>query len=149
MFCTTIGKGNDLTKDEAKLIMVKKFIENLIEGDWYDILYYSKILLTLLLCLQIVSLKHMSIKKVQLKRADIFKIEQGDFELLGDFIERFHRERMMLLMVLDDWPREGRTSSKLSKVISSYSGLIMRFHKERMTLLMVLDDWAANTFKKD
>lgn len=35
------------------------------------------------------------------RKADIFKIEQGDSELLRNFGTRFNRERTLLLMVPD------------------------------------------------
>ena len=34
---------------------------------------------------------------------DIFKIKQGDSELLRNFVDRFQRERMTLPRVPDNW----------------------------------------------
>ncbi|XP_070053132.1 uncharacterized protein [Nicotiana tomentosiformis] len=34
---------------------------------------------------------------------DIFKVKQGDTELLREFVDRFQRERMMLPQVTDNW----------------------------------------------
>lgn len=42
---------------------------------------------------------------------DIFKIKQGDSELLREFVDRFQRERMTLPRVPDNWAAIAFTSN--------------------------------------
>nr|XP_009605952.1 uncharacterized protein LOC104100431 [Nicotiana tomentosiformis] len=46
---------------------------------------------------------HTGARKVQARKADIFRIAQGDPELLREFVIRFQKERMLLLVVPDEW----------------------------------------------
>ncbi|XP_033512918.2 uncharacterized protein [Nicotiana tomentosiformis] len=48
---------------------------------------------------------------------DIFKVKQGDTELLREFVDRFQREKMMLPQVLDNWAAMA-FASNLNKKIS-------------------------------
>ncbi|XP_070013401.1 uncharacterized protein [Nicotiana sylvestris] len=47
--------------------------------------------------------EHSGAQKVKKRMEDIFKIKQGDSELLREFVDRFQRERMMLPRVPDNW----------------------------------------------
>ncbi|XP_070021680.1 uncharacterized protein [Nicotiana sylvestris] len=75
---TTGVKGNYLTKQEIESVLVKKFGETLTKA-------------------------HLGAQKVEKRMEDIFKIKQGDSELLREFVDRFQRERMMLPHVPDNW----------------------------------------------
>nr|XP_016474439.1 PREDICTED: uncharacterized protein LOC107796208 [Nicotiana tabacum] len=46
---------------------------------------------------------HPGEQKVKKRIEDIFKVNQGDTELLREFIDRFQRERMLLPRVPDNW----------------------------------------------
>ncbi|XP_070021963.1 uncharacterized protein [Nicotiana sylvestris] len=48
-------------------------------------------------------LTKQEIESVEKRMKDIFKIKQGDSELLRDFVDRFQRERMTLPRVPDNW----------------------------------------------
>ncbi|XP_070003459.1 uncharacterized protein [Nicotiana sylvestris] len=48
-------------------------------------------------------LTKQEIESVEKRMEDIFKIKQGDSELLRDFVDRFQRERMTLPHVPDNW----------------------------------------------
>ncbi|XP_070054813.1 uncharacterized protein [Nicotiana tomentosiformis] len=52
---------------------------------------------------------HVGAKKVQARKADIFKVAQGESELLQEFVTRFHKERMLLVAVPDEWTVEAFT----------------------------------------
>ncbi|MCD7466229.1 hypothetical protein HAX54_002753 [Datura stramonium] len=52
---------------------------------------------------------HARARKVQAK-ANIFKIEQCDSELLRDFVIRLQKEKMKLLVVPDNWVAEAFTT---------------------------------------
>ncbi|XP_059315364.1 uncharacterized protein LOC132065866 [Lycium ferocissimum] len=48
-------------------------------------------------------------KKVQARKADIFRIAQRDDELLQEFVNRFQRERMELPLVPEEWATQAFT----------------------------------------
>ncbi|XP_070028658.1 uncharacterized protein [Nicotiana sylvestris] len=50
---------------------------------------------------------------------DIFKIKQGDSELLREFVDRFQRERMTLPRVSDNWAAIAFTSKFLDFLVSN------------------------------
>nr|XP_016473101.1 PREDICTED: uncharacterized protein LOC107795049 [Nicotiana tabacum] len=52
---------------------------------------------------------HAGAKKVQARNADIFRILQGEFELLCEFVTRFQKERMLLPVVPYEWVAEAFT----------------------------------------
>ncbi|XP_070026103.1 uncharacterized protein [Nicotiana sylvestris] len=54
---------------------------------------------------------HSGAQKVKKRMEDIFKIKQGDSELLREFVNRFQHERMMLPRVLDNWVAIAFTSN--------------------------------------
>nr|XP_009787406.1 PREDICTED: uncharacterized protein LOC104235365 [Nicotiana sylvestris]XP_016486472.1 PREDICTED: uncharacterized protein LOC107806753 [Nicotiana tabacum] len=49
---------------------------------------------------------HAGDKKVQARKVDIFRIAQGESELLREFVTRFQKKRMLLLVVPDEWTAE-------------------------------------------
>ncbi|XP_070056160.1 uncharacterized protein [Nicotiana tomentosiformis] len=101
---TTGVKGNDLTKQEIESVLVKKFGETLTKGalTWYSLLPENSI--NSFADLTNLFIKaHSWAQKVKKRMEDIFKVKQGDTELLREFIDRFQRERMMLPRVPDNW----------------------------------------------
>nr|XP_033512918.1 uncharacterized protein LOC117277633 [Nicotiana tomentosiformis] len=60
---------------------------------------------------------HSGAQKVEQRMEDIFKVKQGDTELLREFVDRFQREKMMLPQVLDNWAAMA-FASNLNKKIS-------------------------------
>ncbi|XP_059310615.1 receptor-like protein 50 [Lycium ferocissimum] len=52
---------------------------------------------------------HAGAKKVQARKADIFRIAQRDDELLREFVNRFQRERMELPPVPEEWAAQAFT----------------------------------------
>nr|XP_016485741.1 PREDICTED: uncharacterized protein LOC107806149 [Nicotiana tabacum] len=94
---TTVVNGNDLAPLEIESVLLKQFGETFTRGalTWYSLLpehfidsfemhadYFIK--------------AHAGARKVQARKADIFRIAQGEFELLREFITRFQKERMLL-----------------------------------------------------
>ncbi|XP_070021996.1 uncharacterized protein [Nicotiana sylvestris] len=88
---TTGVKGNDLTKQEIESVLVKKFGETLTKDSFIK--------------------AHSGAQKVEKRMKDIFKIKQGDSELLRDFVDRFQRERMTLPCIPDNWAAIAFTSN--------------------------------------
>lgn len=101
---TTSVKGNDLTKQEIESVLVKKFGETLTNGalTWYSLLPENSIDSFTKLADSFIK-AHSGTQKVEKRMEDIFKIKQGDTELLREFVNRFQRERIMLPRVLDNW----------------------------------------------
>ncbi|XP_070004470.1 uncharacterized protein [Nicotiana sylvestris] len=109
---TTNVKGNDLTKQEIESVLVKKFGETLTKGalTWYSLL--PKISINSFAELTDSFIKaHSGAQKVEKRMEDIFKIKQGDSELLRDFVNRFQREIMTLPRVPDNWAAIAFTSN--------------------------------------
>ncbi|XP_070016035.1 uncharacterized protein [Nicotiana sylvestris] len=100
---TTGVKGNDLTKQEIESVLVKKFGETLTKGvlTWYSLLPENSINSFVELADSFIK-AHSGAQKVEKRMEDIFKIKQGDSELLRDFVDRFQRERMTLPRVPDN-----------------------------------------------
>ncbi|XP_070004240.1 uncharacterized protein [Nicotiana sylvestris] len=101
---TTGVKGNDLTKQEIESVLVKKFGETLTKGAliWYSLLPENSINSFAELADSFIK-AHSGAQKVKKRMEDIFKIKQGDLELLREFVDRFQRERMTLPRVPDNW----------------------------------------------
>ncbi|XP_070022487.1 uncharacterized protein [Nicotiana sylvestris] len=101
---TTGVKGNNLTKQEIESVLVKKFGETLIKGalTWYSLLPENSINSFVELADSFIKV-HSGAQKVEKRMEDIFKIKQGDSELLREFVDRFQRERMTLPHVPDNW----------------------------------------------
>ena len=90
-------KGNDVEEDEIKSVLLKKFGKTLSKGalTWYDHLPEHSITSFEMLADAFIK-AHAGAKKVQARKADIFRIAQRDNELLREFVNRFQRERMEL-----------------------------------------------------
>ncbi|XP_070043033.1 uncharacterized protein [Nicotiana tomentosiformis] len=73
---------------------------------------------------------HGGARKVKARKVDIFRIAQGESELLREFVTRFQKERMLLPAVLDEWaagafnkglnPRSSAASWKLKKSLLEF-----------------------------
>ncbi|XP_070022187.1 uncharacterized protein [Nicotiana sylvestris] len=100
---TTGVKGNDLTKQEIELVLVKKFGETLTKGalTWYSLLPKNSINSFTELTDLFIKM-HSGAQKVEKRMEDIFKIKQGDSEQFREFVDRFQRERMMLPCIPDN-----------------------------------------------
>ncbi|XP_075096169.1 uncharacterized protein LOC107786656 [Nicotiana tabacum] len=103
-------KGNDLAPHKIKSVLLKKFGETPTRGalmqysllaehsiDYFEILANSFIK------------SHVGARKVQAQKDDIFRIAQGESELLREFITRFQKERILLPVVLDECAAEALT----------------------------------------
>ncbi|XP_070015783.1 uncharacterized protein [Nicotiana sylvestris] len=101
---TTGVKGNDLTIQEIESFLVKKFGETLAKGalTWYSLLPENSINSFAELADSFIK-AHLGAQKVEKIMENIFKIKQGDSELLREFMDRFQRERMTLPRVPDNW----------------------------------------------
>lgn len=98
MSAFTMGvKGNDLNKQDIKLVLVKTFGEKLTKGalTWYSLFPENSINSFAELVDSFMKV-HSGAQKVEKRMEDIFKIKQGDSELLRDFVDRFQCERMTL-----------------------------------------------------
>ncbi|XP_075077348.1 uncharacterized protein LOC142164076 [Nicotiana tabacum] len=101
---TTSMKENDLALHEIESVLLKKFGETLTRGSltWYSLLpEYSIDSFEMLIDSFIKA--HTGARKVQSQKADIFRIAQGESELLRRFVSRFEKERMLLPAVPDEW----------------------------------------------
>ncbi|XP_070036641.1 uncharacterized protein [Nicotiana tomentosiformis] len=52
---------------------------------------------------------HVGARKVQPRKADIFRIAQGESELLRELVIKFQKERMLLSSIPDEWAAEAFT----------------------------------------
>ncbi|XP_070018121.1 uncharacterized protein [Nicotiana sylvestris] len=97
-------KGNDFTKQEIELVYAKKFDETLTKGalTWCSLLPENSINSFAELVDSFIK-EHSGAQKFEKRMEDIFKIKQGDSELLREFVDRFQRERMTLSRVPDNW----------------------------------------------
>ncbi|XP_070056830.1 uncharacterized protein [Nicotiana tomentosiformis] len=95
---------NDLTKQEIESVLVKKFGETLTKGalTWYSLLPENYIDSFVELADLFIK-AHLGAQKVEKRMEDIFKVKQGDTELLREFVDRFQCERMLLPRVPDNW----------------------------------------------
>ncbi|XP_070055439.1 uncharacterized protein [Nicotiana tomentosiformis] len=101
----TIGvKDNDLTKQEIESVLVKTIGKTLTKGalTLYSLLPENSIDSFAELVDSVIK-AHSEDQKVEKRMEDIFKIKQGDTELLKEFVDRFQHERMMLPRVPDNW----------------------------------------------
>ncbi|XP_070046739.1 uncharacterized protein [Nicotiana tomentosiformis] len=108
--CTTSVKGNDLAPHEIESMLLKEFGETLTRGDltWYSLLPEHSIDSFEMLADSFIK-AHAGAIKVQACKADIFRIAQGESELLLEFVTRFQKERMLLPTVSDEWAAEAFT----------------------------------------
>ncbi|XP_070014518.1 uncharacterized protein [Nicotiana sylvestris] len=115
---TIVVKGNNLTKQEIKSVLVKKFGETLTKGAliWYFLLPKKSIDCFDELADSFIK-AYSGAQKDEKRTEDIFKIKQRDTELLRKFVDRFQYEKMMLPRVPDNW--EAMTfASNLNEKIS-------------------------------
>ncbi|XP_070037435.1 uncharacterized protein [Nicotiana tomentosiformis] len=107
---TTAVKGNDLAPHEIEYVLLKKFGETLTGGalTWYSLLLEHSIDTFEILADSFIE-AHTGAKKVQARKIDIFKIAQGEFELLREVVTRFQKERMLLPTIPDEWAAEAFT----------------------------------------
>ncbi|XP_060194935.1 uncharacterized protein LOC132624125 [Lycium barbarum] len=128
-------KGNDVDEDEIESVLLKKFGETLSEGalTWYDYLPEHSITSFEMLADAFIK-AHAGAKKVQARKADIFRITQTDNELLREFVSRFQIELIELPSIPEEWaaqaftkginPRSSTASFKLKENLLEYEVLI-------------------------
>ncbi|XP_075095294.1 uncharacterized protein LOC142173573 [Nicotiana tabacum] len=107
---TIAVKGNDLAPHEIESVLLKKFGETLTRGSltWYSLLPKHSIDSFEVLADSFIN-AHASTRKVQARKADIFKTTQGESELLREYIIRFQKERTLLPAIPDEWTAEAFT----------------------------------------
>ncbi|XP_070004961.1 uncharacterized protein [Nicotiana sylvestris] len=117
---TTGAKGNDLTKQEIESVLVKQFGEMFTKGalTWYSLLPENSINSFAKLADSFIK-AHSGAQKVEKRMEDNFKIEQGDSELLREFVDRFQRERMTFPRVPDNWAAIAFTSNLNEKSLEA------------------------------
>ncbi|XP_060217134.1 uncharacterized protein LOC132644560 [Lycium barbarum] len=127
-------KGNDVEEDEIELVLLKKFGETLSKGalTWYNHQLEHSITSFDMLADAFIK-AHVGAKKVQARKADIFRITQRDNELLREFVNRFQKERMELPPVPEEWatqsftkglnPQSSTASFKLKKNLLEYEAV--------------------------
>lgn len=101
---TTRTKGNDLIKQEIKSMLAKKFEKMFTKGalNWYSLLSENSIGSFGEFTDAFIK-AHYEAQNVRRRMEDIFNIRQGGTELLQDFVDRFQKEHILLLEVLDNW----------------------------------------------
>ncbi|XP_070045410.1 uncharacterized protein [Nicotiana tomentosiformis] len=106
-------KWNDLAPHEIESVLLKKFGETLTKGAlmWYSLLPEHSIDSFKILADSFIK-AHSRAKKVQARKADIFRIAQGESELLQEFVTRFQIEKMLLPDVPDEWAVEAFTKDR-------------------------------------
>ncbi|XP_070015163.1 uncharacterized protein [Nicotiana sylvestris] len=109
---TTGVKGNNLTKQEIESVLVKTFSKTLTKGEltWYSLLPENSINSFAELVDSFIK-EHSGAQKSKKRMEDIFKIMQGDSELLREFVDKFQRETMTLPHVPDNWAAIAFTSN--------------------------------------
>ncbi|XP_070049025.1 uncharacterized protein [Nicotiana tomentosiformis] len=107
---TTTVNGNDLAPHEIESVLLKKFGETLMKGalTWYSLLPEHSIDSFEMLVDSFIK-AHAGARKVHARKADIFRIAQGESELLREFVIRFQKERMLLPAVPNKWVAEAFT----------------------------------------
>ncbi|XP_009796719.1 uncharacterized protein [Nicotiana sylvestris] len=105
-----VVKGNDLAPHEIGSVLLKKFGETLMKGAliWYLLLSEHSIDSFEMLVDSFIK-AYARDRKVHALKANIFRIAQGEFELLQEFVTIFQKERMLLPAVPDEWAAEAFT----------------------------------------
>ncbi|XP_070031926.1 uncharacterized protein [Nicotiana tomentosiformis] len=87
---TMAVKGNDLAPYEIESLLLKKFEETLTRGalTWYSLLHELSIDSFEMLADSFIK-AYAKARKVQDRKADIFRIAQGESELLWEFVTQF------------------------------------------------------------
>ncbi|XP_019261415.1 PREDICTED: uncharacterized protein LOC109239322 [Nicotiana attenuata] len=95
--CVTAVKGNNLSKEQVPLVLLKKFSETLTGGalTWYSQLPIRSITTFEEMANKFVT-AHAGAKKAEARVNDIFVARQSPSEGLRDFLVRFNRVRMSL-----------------------------------------------------
>ncbi|XP_070045885.1 uncharacterized protein [Nicotiana tomentosiformis] len=131
---TTAVKGNDLAPHEIESVLLKKFGETITRGDltWYSLLPEHFIDFFEMLADFFIK-PYAGARKVQARKADIFRITQGESELLREFVTRFQKERMLLPGISDEWaaeaftkvlnPRSSDASQKLKESLLEFQAI--------------------------
>ncbi|XP_070057734.1 uncharacterized protein [Nicotiana tomentosiformis] len=145
-------KGNDLSPHEIESVLLKKFGETLTRGDltWYSLLPEHSIDFFEMLTDSFIK-AHAGARKVQARKADIFRIAQEESELLREFVTRFQKERMLLLAVLDKWaaeafnkglnPRSLDASRKLKESLLEFQSITwVDVHNRYKSKIRIKDD---------
>ncbi|XP_016506223.1 uncharacterized protein LOC107824009 [Nicotiana tabacum] len=117
---TAAVKGNDLDPHEIESVLLKIFGETLTRGTltWYSLLPENSIYSFEMLADSFIK-AHAGARKVQAQKADIFRIAQGESELVREFITRFHKKRMLLPEVPDEWAAEAFTKGLNSRSLDA------------------------------
>ncbi|XP_070039492.1 uncharacterized protein [Nicotiana tomentosiformis] len=107
---TTVIKGNDLASHEIESVLLKKFGETLTRGalTWYLLLPEHSTDSFEMLADSFIK-AHAGTRKVPARKADIFRIAQGESELLREFVTRFQKERILLPAIPNEWAAEAFT----------------------------------------
>ncbi|XP_070008537.1 uncharacterized protein [Nicotiana sylvestris] len=103
-------KGNDLAPHEIESVLLKKFGETPTKETltWYSLLLKHSIDSFEMLADSFIK-SHARAKKVQARKAKLFRIAQGDSELLREFVTRFQKKIMLLPAVIDESADEAFT----------------------------------------
>ncbi|XP_070047274.1 uncharacterized protein [Nicotiana tomentosiformis] len=154
---TTTVKGNDLDPHEIESVLLKKFGETLMRGalTWYSLLPEHSIDSFEILADSFIK-AHAGSRKVQARKADIFRITQGESELIREFVTRFQKERMLLPAVPDEWaaeaftkglnPRSSDASRKLKKSLFEFQATTwVDVHNQYESKIRIEDDQDGST----
>ncbi|XP_070036715.1 uncharacterized protein [Nicotiana tomentosiformis] len=107
---TMVVKGNDLAPHEIESVLLMKFGETLTKGalTWYSIFPEHSIDSFEMLADSFIKAP-AGARKVQAQNSDIFRIAQRESKLLREFVTRFQKERMLVLVIPDEWAAEAFT----------------------------------------
>ncbi|XP_075101961.1 uncharacterized protein LOC142177379 [Nicotiana tabacum] len=149
---TTTMMGNDLLPHEIESVLLKKFGEARTKGalTWYSLLPENSIDSFQMLVDSFIK-AHAGARKVQARKANIFRIAQGESELLQKFVTRFQKERMLLPAIPDEWaaeaftkglnPRSFDASQKLKESLLKFQATIWAdFHNRYESKISIEDD---------
>ncbi|XP_070032411.1 uncharacterized protein [Nicotiana tomentosiformis] len=149
---TTAVKGSDLVPHEIESVLLKKFGQTLTKGalTWYSLLTKHFINSFEMLTDSFIK-EHAGARKVQARKTDIFRIAQGESELLREFVIRFQKERILLPDVPDEWaakvftkglnPRSSNASQKLKEsLLESQATTWANVHNHYESKIRIEDD---------
>nr|XP_016453920.1 PREDICTED: uncharacterized protein LOC107778223 [Nicotiana tabacum] len=107
---TTAVKGNNLDQYEIESVLLKIFGDALTKWalTWYSLLPEHSIDSFEMLIDSFIK-AHAGARKVQARKANIFRIAQGESKLLREFVIRFYKERMLVPIVPNEWAVEAFT----------------------------------------
>ncbi|XP_075101934.1 uncharacterized protein LOC142177357 [Nicotiana tabacum] len=121
---TTAVKGNDLAPHEIESVLLKIFGETFTSGalTWYSLLPEHSIDSFEMLADSFVK-AHADARKVQARKANIFRIAHRESELLREFVTRFQKERMLLPTIPDEWAAEAFTKGLNPRSLNAFRKL--------------------------